>query len=129
MAPRFSPFRSLPFKLGLVMAALSAVLLSLSFPHARQNWLAWVALVPLLVACRGQGFWRGSLLGLVLGVGFQAALLSWAGLFGPVALVGLVLLKSLAPALLGGVLGLGIAGPAWQRSLFVAAAWVAGLSW
>ncbi len=124
MPRRFSPLRPLPFRLGLPLAALSALLLSLSFPHARQAWLAWVALVPFLVACRGQGFRRGALLGLALGVGFQASLLSWAHLFGPLALVGLVFLKSLAPALAGGILGMGLEGRSGQRSLFAAATWV-----
>jgi len=123
----FSPLEPLPFRWGLVLAALSALLLHLSFPHARQAWLAWVALVPFLAACRGQGFRRGALLGLVLGIGFQAGLLSWAQRFGPLALVGLVLLKSLAPALAGGILGLGLGRERrpWQRSLFSAATWVA----
>lgn len=99
-----SPSRvGLPLALGL--AALSAFLLYLSFPHPRQNWLAWVALVPFLVACRNQGPWRGALIGAVTGAGFQATLLSWATFFGTFAMVGLVAFKTVAPALLGAALG------------------------
>lgn len=99
-----SPSRvGLPAALGL--AALSALLLYLSFPHPRQNWLAWVALVPFLVACRHQGPWRGALIGAVTGAGFQATLLSWATFFGTFAMVGLVAFKTVAPALLGAALG------------------------
>lgn len=115
----------LPLAPALGLAGLSALLLDLSFPHPRQGWLAWIALVPFLLACRHQGAWRGALLGFVIGAAFQATLLSWATFFGPVAAVGLVLFKSAGPALLGGLLGAWRpSGPA-RNALFAAAAWVA----
>ena len=113
------------FPAALGLAAATALLLDLSFPHPRQAWLAWVALVPLLVACRHQGPWRGALLGLVMGAGFHGALLSWTTFFGPVAAVGLVLFKSLAPAVLGAALGARPPGRPLAGSLFAALAWVA----
>jgi len=125
----FSPIRSGSFPRtfwqALLMVAATALLLILSFPHARLHSLAWLALVPFLLACRGQGAVRGAVLGLLLGIGFQASLLSWALFFGPLALVGLVLFKSIAPALLGGVLGLRRPGGALGDAFFAASAWVA----
>lgn len=127
--PPFSPSEgaSSPQRVGLPMAlglaALSSLLLYLSFPHPRQNWLAWVAVVPFFVACRNQGPWRGALLGAVTGAGFQATLLSWATVFGTFALVGLVAFKTVAPALLGAALG------AWRPRHAVAAATFAAMGW
>lgn len=129
MSRGFSPARSgsfpLPFRKALLLALATALLLTLSFPHARVHPLAWLALVPFFVACRGQGAVRGALLGLALGIGFQASLLSWALFFGPVALVGLVLFKSMAPVLLGAVLGMRRPAGAVGESFYAAAAWVA----
>jgi len=125
----FSPAHSgsfpLPFWQAVLLAAATALLLTLSFPHARLHFLAWLALIPFLLACRGQGVLRGTVLGLVLGIGFQASLLSWALFFGPLALVGLVLFKSVAPALLGAVLGLRRPGGAVGDAFFAASSWVA----
>lgn len=110
--------------MALGLAALSALLLYLSFPHPRQNWLAWLAIVPFFVACRNQGLWRGALLGAVTGAGFQATLLSWATFFGAFAMVGLVVFKTVAPALLGSALGAFRPRHALASVAFAAMAWV-----
>ncbi|MGI5843727.1 MAG: apolipoprotein N-acyltransferase [Candidatus Xenobium sp.] len=125
----FSPARSgsfrLPFWQALLLALASALLLHLSFPHARLHPLAWLALIPFLLACRGQGLLRGTILGLVLGICSQTLLLSWTLLFGPLALVGAVCIRSIAPALLGAVLGRRRPGGAVGDAFFAASAWVA----
>lgn len=58
---------------NLLLAVLSGGLLVLAFPRADLGPLAFVALVPLLVAFRGAG-WRGA-----AGLGFVAGLVFFAG--------------------------------------------------
>jgi len=65
------------------LCALSGVALSLCFPPAGLWFLAWVALVPWLVAARTSRGWGATLLGsCVGGVVFFGALLYWLYLFG-----------------------------------------------
>ena len=49
------------------LALLTAALLVLSFPNPDQGWLAWVALVPLLLACHGLGAVSAGAVGLLSG--------------------------------------------------------------
>lgn len=54
-------------------AALSGFLLAASFPTFELHYLAWVALIPLLLALKGktvkQGFWLGGIMGTAFFVG------------------------------------------------------------
>lgn len=113
---------------ALALAALSALLQSLAFPHPSLSGLAWVALVPFFAACRHQGPWRGALVGLVMGFFFQLDLLWFSHFFGWHALVAFALLRSAGAVLLGLSLGM-VALPApWAGlgwPLFGACAWVA----
>jgi apolipoprotein N-acyltransferase len=56
-------------RIRLAFALTSGALLTLSFPNLDQGWLAWIALVPLLLALREArwqtGFWLGFATGLV----------------------------------------------------------------
>ncbi len=53
-----------PFAVRLLLAAISGVLFALAFPDSSVAWLAFVALVPLLVALvRARGGWESFLLG------------------------------------------------------------------
>lgn len=56
-------------KKNIVLAVLSGVLLTAAFPKIGQDWLAWIALVPLLYAVKdltpGAGFRMGFISGLV----------------------------------------------------------------
>ena len=56
-------------KKNIVCAILSGVLLTGAFPKVELDWLAWIALVPLLYAIKdlsvGTGFWVGFITGLV----------------------------------------------------------------
>ena len=56
---------------------LTPALLVLSFPAPDQGWLAWVALVPLLLACRDLGLVAAFALGLLSGVGMTFGLFHW----------------------------------------------------
>jgi apolipoprotein N-acyltransferase len=71
-----------PLGLGLrsrcALSALSGVLLTLAFPGSGgQGWLAFVALVPLLVALDGAGAARAGALGFVTGLVFWSVTLAW----------------------------------------------------
>lgn len=56
---------------------VSSALLVLSFPNPNQGWLAWVALVPLLVACDDLGPVASLPLGLMSGVFAALGIFSW----------------------------------------------------
>jgi apolipoprotein N-acyltransferase len=59
------------------LALLTAGLLVLSFPNPDQGWLAWVALVPLLLACHGLGTLMAGALGLLSGVATAFGIFRW----------------------------------------------------
>src|SRR5438132_2355604 len=61
----------------LALACLSAVLLILSFPKFDLNALAWVGLVPLLIALEGKGLKQAWLLSYVAGVAFFNGIFYW----------------------------------------------------
>jgi apolipoprotein N-acyltransferase len=61
-------------------AALSGLLLALSFPKFGHGAVAWVALVPLLVALHGATGWRAARLGYVTGAVSALGLLYWTAL-------------------------------------------------
>ncbi|MGH7428529.1 MAG: hypothetical protein ACREJ4_09300, partial [Candidatus Methylomirabilaceae bacterium] len=58
-------------------ALLTALLIILAFPSPDQGWLAWVALVPLLLACRGLAPGSAFALGLLTGVGAAFGIMWW----------------------------------------------------
>lgn len=59
------------------LALLTSGLLVLCFPHPDQGWLAWVALVPLILACRGQGLPSSFGLGLLSSMAATLGIFSW----------------------------------------------------
>jgi apolipoprotein N-acyltransferase len=61
----------------LVLVLVSAGLYALAFPPWDITLLAWVALIPLLVAVRGLALWRSALLGLVWGTVMIHAIGHW----------------------------------------------------
>ena len=61
----------------ITLACFSAGLLFLSLPNPDQGRLAWIALVPLIVACRGLGPLSSSLIGLSFGMIAHALVFSW----------------------------------------------------
>ncbi len=71
--------KALPY-VGVLLAAIaSGTLLCLSLPLGEQSYLAWVMLVPLLIATKKKGFFLGFLGG--LGAVFWCAYLATTGVF------------------------------------------------
>ncbi|MGW6983217.1 apolipoprotein N-acyltransferase [Streptomyces sp. NPDC054932] len=108
-----------------VLAALSGVLLYLSFPPRPLWWLAPFALALLAGCLHGRRARAGFGLGLLAGLGYLLPLLVWTGEeVGPVPWLALSVLEALFIALTG--LGIALVSrlPAWP--LFAAAVWVAG---
>ncbi|WP_405787809.1 apolipoprotein N-acyltransferase [Streptomyces sp. NBC_00029] len=111
--------------LRAVLAALSGVLLYLSFPPRPLWWLAPLALALLAGCLHGRRARAGFGLGLLAGLGYLLPLLVWTGEeVGPVPWLALSTLE----ALFIGLTGLGIALVSRLRAwpLFAAAVWVAG---
>ncbi|MFI8388422.1 apolipoprotein N-acyltransferase [Streptomyces sp. NPDC085540] len=111
--------------LRALLAALSGVLLYLSFPPRPLWWLAPFALALLAGCLHGRRARAGFGLGLLAGLGYLLPLLVWTGEeVGPVPWLALSTLE----ALLIGLTGLGIALVSRLRAwpLFAAAVWVAG---
>ncbi|MBW1754161.1 MAG: apolipoprotein N-acyltransferase, partial [Deltaproteobacteria bacterium] len=62
---------------NIFLAVLSGTLLTLSFPKAGLFWLAWFALVPLLVALKGLSLKDGFILGFCAGLVHYLTLVYW----------------------------------------------------
>ncbi len=118
------------------LAALSGVLLTLSFPKFGHALVAWVALLPLLVAIPGTKGWRAARLGYVTGAVAGFGLLYWTALvvrqFGglslPVASMLMALLclaVALFPMLFAWVLSVWLARFGLAALLLAPFAWVA----
>ncbi|MFE2363631.1 apolipoprotein N-acyltransferase [Streptomyces sp. INR7] len=108
-----------------VLAALSGVLLYLSFPPRPLWWLAPLALALLAGCLYGRRPRAGFGLGTLAGLGYLLPLLVWTGEeVGPVPWLALTFLE----ALFYGLTGLGIALVSRLRAwpVFAAAVWVAG---
>jgi apolipoprotein N-acyltransferase len=78
-------------------AAASGLLFVLAFPAADLGWLAWIALVPLLIAIDGQSPSQAFRLGYLAGAVFFGGLLEWVRLFGLPAWALLTLLLAIFP--------------------------------
>jgi apolipoprotein N-acyltransferase len=106
-------------------AALSGVLLYVSFPPRTLWWLALPAFAVLGWVLRGRG-WKAALgLGYLFGLGFLLPLLVWTGVeVGPGPWLALVAIEAVFVALVG----VGVAAvsklPAWP--VWAAAVWIAG---
>ncbi len=64
-------------RLKIILAVSSGFLLTLSFPRTSISWLAWFALVPLLVALRDLSPKKGLYLGLCAGIAHYLSLAYW----------------------------------------------------
>lgn len=87
-----------PPRIGRVdvgLAGLSAVLLLLSFPRFDLGPLAWVALVPLLLALEGKRSWQAFGLAYVTGVIFFVGLFYWIWTIPAFNLIDGILVKAL----------------------------------
>lgn len=61
-----------------ILALLSAGLLAASLPPFDLGWLAWIALVPLIIACRSVGALHAAALGFVGGMAANFAIYRWS---------------------------------------------------
>jgi apolipoprotein N-acyltransferase len=130
--------RVIRFKAGrshkTLLAILSGVMLTAAFPPVKTPWVAWLALVPLLIGLKGEPFRRAFRLGFITGLSHNVTLIYWVAIvmgkygnlgfpwsLGPLFLLCLYL--ALFPALFGGLQGL--ARPVYLRPLFAAFLWVA----
>ncbi len=72
----FSSLRRLFDRRG-VLAISSGILIALSFPNPGLSFLAWVALIPLLIAMEGSSPREAFRIGLTCGIAAYAAILYW----------------------------------------------------
>lgn len=118
------------------LAAFSGVLLALSFPKFGHAFVAWVALLPLLLALRsvspGRAFRLGYLAGFVAGLGIlywtALVVIQYGEVAEPLALLAMVLLCSavaLFPAVFGWLVGRWLAAFGPAALLLAPVAWVA----
>ncbi|MFJ4768226.1 apolipoprotein N-acyltransferase [Streptomyces uncialis] len=111
--------------LPTLVAALSGVLLYVSFPPRTLWWLALPAFAGLGWAVRGRSWKAGLGLGYVFGLGFLLPLLVWTGVeVGPGPWLALVAIEALFVGLVGAGAALVSRLPGWP--LWAAALWIAG---
>lgn len=120
---------------GLLAAATTGVALALASPPWDHGWLAWGALVPLVLATEGRSPWAAGALGWLAGTVWQAVGMTW--LVGTLDYhTGLPLPAVLAlwlgtAAFLGLFVGMSLACAAWAsrrgwpRALALPVAWMA----
>ncbi|MFR9796918.1 apolipoprotein N-acyltransferase [Streptomyces sp. MS06] len=106
-------------------AALSGVLLYVSFPPRTLWWLALPAFAVLGLVLRGRSWKAGLGLGYLFGLGFLLPLLVWTGVeVGSVPWLALSAVEALFVALVGAGIAAVSRLPAWP--LWAAAVWTAG---
>ncbi|WEH19989.1 apolipoprotein N-acyltransferase [Streptomyces sp. VNUA24] len=106
-------------------AALSGVLLYVSFPPRTLWWLALPAFAVLGLVLRGRGWRAGLGLGYLFGLGFLLPLLVWTGVeVGPGPWLALVAIEAVFVALVGAGVAVVSKLPGWP--VWAAALWVAG---
>ncbi|WP_432173883.1 apolipoprotein N-acyltransferase [Streptomyces sp. Tue6028] len=107
------------------VAALSGVLLYVSFPPRTLWWLALPAFALFAWVLRGRTWKAGLGLGYLFGLGFLLPLLVWTGVeVGPGPWLALVAVEAVYVALVGAGITLVSRLPAWP--LWAAAVWIAG---
>ncbi|MFE2042110.1 apolipoprotein N-acyltransferase [Streptomyces sp. NPDC059477] len=107
------------------VAALSGVLLYISFPPRTLWWLALPAFAGFGWVLRGRGWKAGLGLGYLFGLGFLLPLLVWTGVeVGPGPWLALVVIEALFVALVGAGVAAVSKLPGWP--VWAAAVWIAG---
>ncbi|WP_371582668.1 apolipoprotein N-acyltransferase [Streptomyces sp. NBC_01314] len=106
-------------------AALSGVLLYVSFPPRTAWWLALPAFAVFGWVLRGRGWKAGLGLGYLFGLGFLLPLLVWTGVeVGPGPWLALVVIEAVFVALVGAGVAAVSKLPGWP--VWAAAIWIAG---
>ena len=75
--PSVSPVTEIRDRTRDLLAILSGLALTAAFPDVDAGWLAWIALVPLLVALSGVGPKRAFRLGFLAGLSHFLTLTYW----------------------------------------------------
>jgi apolipoprotein N-acyltransferase len=129
---RWSHFR--PQKAQIILAVSSGLLMILVFPKIDQGWLAWVALVPLILALRQADWRRGLVIGFIAGLIQNLGLMYWTihtmHVYGQIPLylcVGLLILLAAYMALYVAGFGLlltRLRPNPWQVLLVAPALWI-----
>ena len=110
----------------VILSVASGFLLAFAFPPYDVGWLAWVALIPLLVAVRDLRPGGGWLAGLIAGTVFFALLMGYIGQFGVLPWLALAVFQGSFVALYGYLAALMWRCPcAWLRVPALAACWTA----
>ncbi|MET9385613.1 apolipoprotein N-acyltransferase [Streptomyces sp. NPDC002928] len=108
-----------------IAAALSGVLLYVSFPPRTLWWLALPAFAVFGWVLRGRSWKAGLGLGYLFGLGFLLPLLVWTGVeVGPGPWIALVVIEAVFVALVGAGVAAVSRLPAWP--VWAAAVWIAG---
>lgn len=111
---------------AIAVASLSGLALNLAFPQIDLFWVAWIALLPLLLLLRGAGWRRGLLVGYAFGLGFFGLLISWISIVGWLAWFFSVLVEASFIGLFGLLWGATSSrGNVVGRILMPAVLWVA----
>ncbi|MEU9589442.1 apolipoprotein N-acyltransferase [Streptomyces sp. NPDC048219] len=106
-------------------AALSGLLLYVSFPPRTLWWLALPAFAGFGAVLRGRSWKAGLGLGYLFGLGFLLPLLVWTGVeVGPGPWLALVVIEAIFVALVGAGIAAVSRLPAWP--VWAAAVWIAG---
>jgi apolipoprotein N-acyltransferase len=108
-------------------AGLCGLLIALAFPSADLGWLAWVALVPLLVAIRATPPGESFRLGLLAGLVAYGGLVGWIRLFGWPAWALVTLGMALWMAAFAG--GASVLAAHYRRQGEGAWLWIVPLTW
>lgn len=117
--------RRLVHLLPAAAAALSGLLLYVSFPPRTLWWLALPAFAVLGWVLRGRSWKAGLGLGYLFGLGFLLPLLVWTGVeVGPGPWIALVVIEAVFVALVGAGITAVSGLPGWP--LWAAALWIAG---
>lgn len=124
-----------PRKGQFILSVLSGLMMILVFPKADQGWLAWIAMVPLLLALRKTDWRRGFATGFITGFVHSLGLMYWTvitmNVYGNLPLyqcVIVLILLAACMALFVAVFGLvlvRINPHPWQLPFLAPAVWVA----
>lgn len=110
---------------AILAIALSVWFLKTSFAPARVEWLAPFGLTLLFLGLRNQGAVRGALLGLLWGALYEGSFLWWTRYYGEAAMVALVCIRTVLPALVCAALASLPLRRAAARAVALACGWVA----
>lgn len=124
-----------PRKGQIILSVLSGLMMILVFPKADQGWLAWVAMVPMLLALREADWRKGLVIGFITGLVHNLGLMYWTvitmNVYGNLPMyqcVAVLILLAACMALYFAVFGLvlvRINPRPWQLPFLAPAVWVA----